>query len=542
MSQKGKGRKFFQQLQPTFAIDVPQSKASKLEFLDHSDPAKDLVVRKKAREWVNKNKAKAKQRGGSSKSQSKSRLTAGCESEEKDGAVVLGGDDKMQDQPVPLGQLIQPASITSYDPFGMLPEVGRKYDHIIQFFLTSCPEEIPCSDDKYSDMSKHSLVSFSSDNTVLGNMAKSKVTFILWLYATVTIRDGMGGCVDTEEVRWFYSQALLAIQETLKKDEVAGEYSEDVLKAIGCITAAASFSGMFKTAELHSDAMVRLLRIRGDGDILAGLRSTAPWTAKALQWCEIMVATQLVEPPTIPYYVPVQPCPAPEIVIKEATRLTKNSLVNLPPLSGPLRRILGLFHHLGVAHAQINPVPKIDLYVLQPLYDAEYLLLRVLVEQKSGNHDYSNVEILLAETFQLYFWTGPRALPPQTRLCDLLISRIMRALLPFLLEAIPEVDLEYSGETAASVLDHMANWVDRSFSHPRNTSNAILWSLALGTIVSASLDRPEHAWFKGHFRNYMQLMGLDKDEQEYLKFIDIFPATEGFSWINVKTLYREFAE
>jgi len=41
---------------------------------------------------------------------------------------------------------------------------------------------------------------------------------------------------------------------------------------------------MFETTELHRNAMIRILSIRGDGDILAGLRSLTPWTVKALQW------------------------------------------------------------------------------------------------------------------------------------------------------------------------------------------------------------------------------------------------------------------
>ncbi|KAI8936315.1 hypothetical protein NX059_006731 [Plenodomus lindquistii] len=542
MSQKGKGRKFFQQIQPTFAVDVPQTKAVKLEFLDHSDPAKDLVVRKKAREWVNKNKALSKQSGSGSKSQSRPGKKATSAESKHNNVVDVSGDGNTEVMQMPPGEVVLPANISSFDPFGMLPQIGRKYDHIIQFFLTSCPEEIPCSDDKYSDMSKNALIPFSSENTVLGSMAKSKITFILWLFATLTIQDGMIGNVDKEELQYYYHHALRAIQETLKRDEIAGEYSEDVIKAIGCITAAASFSGMFKTAELHRDAMVRLLSIRGNGDILAGLLSAAPWTIKALQWCEYMVTTQLVEPTRIPYYVPPQNTPTPESVLVEAKRLTLISLANLPPLSEPIQKVLGLFHHLGVAHAQVAPVPKIDLYIYKPLYDAQYILIQVLVEQKACNHPYSNVEVLLAETFQLYFWTGPRALPPQTRLCDLLISRIMRALLPILLEAVPEVDLEYSVETAASVLDSMAHWVARTFQYPRTTNNAILWSLALGTIISATLNRPEHSWFRGHFRSHMRLMGLDKNEQDYLDFLGLFPATEGFSWIDLRTLYKVCAE
>lgn len=235
MSQKGKGRKFFQQLQPTFSIDVPQATTTKLEFLDHSDPAKDIVVRKKAREWVNKNKAISKQSGDSRslvKPKKVVRKVEDTKREQKQGKAK-------QYEPMKLNIALPAFNINTFDPFNVLPDVGRKYDHIIQFFLTSCPEEIPCSDDKYSQKAKGTMVSFSADNTVLGNMAKSELTFILWLYATVSIRDGMGGSIDTEEVQWFYTHALRAVRETLKEESVSGEYSNHLVSALGCITATA---------------------------------------------------------------------------------------------------------------------------------------------------------------------------------------------------------------------------------------------------------------------------------------------------------------
>jgi hypothetical protein len=115
-------------------------------------------------------------------------------------------------------------------------------------------------------------------------MAKSEVSFTVWLYATVSIRNGMMGSLNTEEVRWFYNQALKGIQTTLQREVEVGVYSDHLLNAMGCITATASFSGMFETAALHRDATLRVLTIRGGGDILEGIKSTAPWTAKALQW------------------------------------------------------------------------------------------------------------------------------------------------------------------------------------------------------------------------------------------------------------------
>lgn len=115
-------------------------------------------------------------------------------------------------------------------------------------------------------------------------MAKSEVSFIVWLYATVSIRNGMMGSFNSEEVRWFYNQALKAIQTTLQREVEAGVYSDHLLNAMGCITATALFSGMFDTAVLHRDATVRVLAFRGGGDILEGIKSVAPFTAKALQW------------------------------------------------------------------------------------------------------------------------------------------------------------------------------------------------------------------------------------------------------------------
>lgn len=41
---------------------------------------------------------------------------------------------------------------------------------------------------------------------------------------------------------------------------------------------------MFKTAVLHRDALVRLLTLRGDGNLQAGWESTTYFTRKASQW------------------------------------------------------------------------------------------------------------------------------------------------------------------------------------------------------------------------------------------------------------------
>lgn len=119
-------------------------------------------------------------------------------------------------------------------------------------------------------------------------MAESQVTFIIWLYATVTIRDGMRGNAETEEVHWFYNKALEVVQQTLKKEAESGQYSCDLLKAVTCLTATASYAGMFTTATLHRDAMIRVLKAQGGGDLLKGFRLAPAWTRKAMQWYAVV--------------------------------------------------------------------------------------------------------------------------------------------------------------------------------------------------------------------------------------------------------------
>jgi hypothetical protein len=35
----------------------------------------------------------------------------------------------------------------------------------------------------------------------------------------------------------------------------------------------------------------------------------------------------------------------------------------------------------------------------------------------------------------------------------------------------------------------------------------------------------------------MQAMKLDQNKAEYLQLLEVFPATQGFDWINLKTLW-----
>ncbi|KAJ4986935.1 hypothetical protein SVAN01_07613 [Stagonosporopsis vannaccii] len=542
-----KGRKFFQQMQPTFSIDVPTTTFTKLEFLDNFDPAKDTVVRKKAREWVNKNRELSNLSGqGSLKSKSKTKnIALGLQEEERKQQVARRKNTTQTTIPSP-----EAISAGSVDPFGLLPSIGRDFDHIIKYFLSAkCPEEIPCSDDKYADKSKHALVSFQHENTVLGSMARSELTFVLWLYATVIIRDGMLGNFNTEEVHWFYNKSLKMMQDTLQKETAEGQYSESIIRAVSCITAAAVFSGMFKTAVLHRDALIRLLTLRGGGDLHEGWKSTSYFTRKSSQWCEVMVAAQLAEAPKLPRQ-PHGFSPLPELVMFAADKLTATTLKSLPQLSEAFTQIIRYLHQVAISYASPPPNVKIDDYIVEPMYDVQHALLDVLAAQKEPDHGFTDAEVLLAECFQLYFWTGTRGLPPQTRLCELLISRVMKALLPLLLEASTELAFETEPMMAFLVEDqnnaiHMKpeakDHIFRFLRHPREVNNAITWALALGTLVTAPLLAPEHSWFKEHFQLQLRAMGLHRDQERWTTFLSMFPTTDGYPvpWIDLRSVWRD---
>lgn len=125
-----KGRKFFQQMQPTFSIDVPTTTFTKLEFLDNFDPAKDTVVRKKAREWVNKNR-EISNLSGQATSKPKSKLkNAAPQLEEEDQKKQLARRKSSTPMTIPSPEAI---SASAVDPFGLLPNIGRDFDHIIKY-------------------------------------------------------------------------------------------------------------------------------------------------------------------------------------------------------------------------------------------------------------------------------------------------------------------------------------------------------------------------------------------------------------------------
>ena len=122
-----KGRKFFQQMQPTFSVDVsPTTSTKPFEFLDDFDPTKSAVVRKKAREWVNKNREISSLRGvATSKTRSKN-VTSRTEEDKKKQLAK-------RKPPVPAFFGPQAVGANTIDPFGFCPNSGRDFGHIMKY-------------------------------------------------------------------------------------------------------------------------------------------------------------------------------------------------------------------------------------------------------------------------------------------------------------------------------------------------------------------------------------------------------------------------
>jgi hypothetical protein len=255
---------------------------------------------------------------------------------------------------------------------------------------------------------------------------------------------------------------------------------------------------------------------------------------------------QNVEIPKVPYLAQLTTASVPQKVLDEVARLTTLGLNRLPPLSLHIRSIFHLLHVVGTAYAQPKGETKIDSYIIQPLYDAEYSILTFLSAQKVPDYQASDIEVVLAETFQLYFWACPRQMMSRSKNSALMVARIMKALLPLLLEEDLDLGAKEGEEAAASIikafypsLPRVPNWFYRPELHSEGTNNIIAWSLATTAVHTAPMASPEHAWFMEHLRLHAQAMGLDQDEERYRQLMDTFPNTDGFPRMNVKALFGQ---
>jgi hypothetical protein len=81
-----------------------------------------------------------------------------------------------------------------------------------------------------------------------------------------------------------YHYSLKELQTALNKESETGTYSDHLMLSLSVITSIAVFIGMFSTSVLHRTALIRVLSMRGNGDILAGLHSTNYWTRETIKW------------------------------------------------------------------------------------------------------------------------------------------------------------------------------------------------------------------------------------------------------------------
>jgi hypothetical protein len=132
-AQKEKHRPGFHQVQPTFAVE-PLIPTTTLVFLNENDPAKDKIVRKKAREWVNKNKER-------NKHIKKKQQDASANFQVQDVGSIGDHNAQLQkrkhNESSVIGSVLRAMGGSQFDPFNILPHVGRKYDHIVEFCTSS---------------------------------------------------------------------------------------------------------------------------------------------------------------------------------------------------------------------------------------------------------------------------------------------------------------------------------------------------------------------------------------------------------------------
>lgn len=118
-------RRFFHNVQPSFAVSQPN--AQQLKFLNNDDPEKNVVVRKNAREWVHRNKQQVldiRTKRPEGKGQSRNEVDKILEPRRKNKGswrMVLVSDPLMD------------IAASKPDPFDVFPAVGRKIDHIIEY-------------------------------------------------------------------------------------------------------------------------------------------------------------------------------------------------------------------------------------------------------------------------------------------------------------------------------------------------------------------------------------------------------------------------
>ncbi|KAH7108765.1 hypothetical protein B0J11DRAFT_545700 [Dendryphion nanum] len=440
---------------------------TQLEFVDEFNPQKNRIVRRKAREWVFSNR------------------------EIRKGDVSR---NKVKRVPPRRRAIIPSPNPGSgcIDPFHVLPNVGRNVDHIIRFYHHSSHLRfhILTSSMILSQPPKDTTDELNWQSTVLGIMANERISFILWLFATSLIRDVVTRNYSLIDAKFYHLLAVKTIQEESK--EVVDRYSDSFLSSLACFSACSNFIGNYTAAIAHRDAMIRVITLKGSGNLKKGIQSCTYWAQRAVVWCEIHVAAQASEVPRIPYHPrPVQE-PLPRNIAFAAESLTLRTLSHLPPLSPVFERIISSLHQLSLLLSERSQrvvlgcewpgYLNVDPVGVHLLYRAEYMILQLLSAQKVQDHGFSPIECVFTEACQLFLWSAIRGLPFEMRMFDIFVRRLQEALKPVICR----------NKSNGAWEDHPA-----LLRQPRISLEFVFtWALVLGTLLSSVGPRSQYAWFK----------------------------------------------
>jgi hypothetical protein len=92
------------------------------------------------------------------------------------------------------------------------------------------------------------------DNSIMWNMARGEVSFVVWLYSVVLIRDGMKGDFNSEEVRSWYAEVLRKIRQDLADQAEHGKFSDHLINALACMQATSVSANHFSSVVAADNA------------------------------------------------------------------------------------------------------------------------------------------------------------------------------------------------------------------------------------------------------------------------------------------------
>ncbi|KAF2189489.1 hypothetical protein K469DRAFT_700691 [Zopfia rhizophila CBS 207.26] len=354
-------------------------------------------------------------------------------------------------------------------------------------------------------------------------MSAEPVSFTIFLHATTLIRDGVQNNWRSKESLLYYSLALRAVKEALKRR--VEEYSDSFVTALAGFAACANFAGNYEAAEIHRDAMVKAVRLKGGGNLWEGIRKFNHFTQRALTWCEFHVAAKGPSLPKLPYTPPNTISALPPALLIEANRLNTLALSEVPTLSSPLPQILFQLNQLSLSHFHMALSlssfvwighGKVPGSVVRLLYDTEYNLLKILSAQRESTHTFSALDIVYTEACQLYLWISIRRMPLEMKMYDLFVTRLKSALVSILDQTLGPKGTRTESDTLSSCDSEVAV----------KSTITFLWPLFLGTFVSSVGSRPECSWFLEQFTKIVQKTSQIRTKEDLQDMLKIFPWTD----------------